>query len=45
MSNVALTTASSILPKHHLTDEFVVQRAREEDLPEILAIYNQSTAG
>ena len=45
MSNVALTAVSSILPKHHLTDEFIVQRASEEDLSAVLEIYNQSIAG
>ena len=32
-------------PVYKLNDRFIVQRAHKEDLPEILAIYNQSIAG
>ncbi|WP_201591580.1 GNAT family N-acetyltransferase [Psychrobacter fozii] len=45
MSDVALNAVPSILPQHNLNDDFIVQRASERDLPEILAIYNQSIAG
>ena len=45
MSDVALNAVPSILPQYNLNDDFIVQRASERDLPEILAIYNQSIAG
>ena len=41
-------TSNAILPissKYYLTDQFIVQRASDEDLSEILLIYNQSIAG
>ena len=45
MSDVALNAVPSTLPQHNLNDDFIVQRASDRDLPEILAIYNQSIAG
>ena len=45
MSDVALNAVPSILPQYNLNDDFIVQRASDRDLPEILAIYNQSIAG
>lgn len=45
MSDVALDTTPSILSKHNLNDQFMVQHASKADLPDILAIYNQSIAG
>ncbi len=45
MTDVALTTIPPILSKYNLNDSFVVERASQNDLSEILAIYNQSIAG
>ena len=45
MTDVTLTAVPPIASKHNLNDQFVVQRASHNDLPEILAIYNQSIAG
>ena len=45
MTDVALTAITPIASKYNLNDSFVVQRASQNDLPEILAIYNQSIAG
>lgn len=45
MSAAALNAVPAVLSEHYLTDEFVVQRASEKDLSEILAIYNQTIAG
>ena len=45
MTDVALTAIPPISLKYNLNDQFVVQRASQNDLPEILAIYNQSIAG
>lgn len=45
MSEVALNAVPSVLSTDKLNDQFIVQRASKEDLPEILAIYNQSIAG
>ena len=45
MSDVDFDAVPSLLLKYNLTDKFTVQRASEKDLPEILAIYNQSIAG
>ena len=45
MSNVALNATLSKLSIDKPDDPFVVQRASKDDLPEILAIYNQSIAG
>ena len=45
MSEITSNAILPILSKHHLTDQFIVQRASDEDLSEILLIYNQSIAG
>ncbi len=45
MSDMASHAILPILSKHNLTDQFIVQRASDEDLSEILVIYNQSIAG
>ena len=45
MSAITSNAILPILSKHHLTDQFIVQRASDEDLSEILLIYNQSIAG
>ena len=45
MSAAALNAVPAVLSEYYLTDEFVVQRASEKDLSEILAIYNQTIAG
>ena len=45
MSDAALNAISSKLSIDKPDDPFVVQRASKDDLPEILAIYNQSIAG
>lgn len=45
MSNVAVNAKPSKLSIDKPDDPFIVQRANKEDLPEILAIYNQSIAG
>ena len=45
MSEIASNAILPILSQHHLTDQFIVQRANDEDLSEILLIYNQSIAG
>lgn len=45
MNDVALTAIAPIASKYNLNDQFVVERASQNDLPEILAIYNQSIAG
>ncbi|WP_201596178.1 GNAT family N-acetyltransferase [Psychrobacter vallis] len=45
MSTIALNATPSILPTVKLNDQFIVQRAGNNDLAEILAIYNQSIAG
>ncbi|CAN6961467.1 N-acetyltransferase [Psychrobacter okhotskensis] len=45
MTDVALTTIPPISSKYNLNDSFVVERASQNDLSEILAIYNQSIAG
>ena len=45
MSAAALNAVPTVLSEHYLTDDFVVQLASEEDLSEILAIYNQTIAG
>lgn len=45
MSEIASNAILTILSKHHLTDQFIVQSASDEDLSEILLIYNQSIAG
>lgn len=45
MTDVALTTIPPISSKYKLNDPFVVERASQNDLSEILAIYNQSIAG
>lgn len=44
MTDIALSAISSVSSKHNLNDQFIVQRASKADLPEILAIYNQSIA-
>ena len=45
MSDVALNAIPTDLLTQQLTDQFVVQHARKEDLAEVLAIYNQSIPG
>lgn len=45
MSDVATNASSLRLSVDMLNDQFMVQRADKDDLPEILAIYNQSIAG
>ena len=45
MSEIISNAILPILSKHHLTDQFIVQRASDEDLSEILLIYNQSITG
>lgn len=45
MSDIALNAMPSKLSIDKPGDPFVVQRASKDDLPEILAIYNQSIAG
>ena len=45
MPDIASNTKLPVLSKHHLTDQFIVQRASDEDFSEILLIYNQSIAG
>ena len=45
MSEIASNAILPILSKHHLTGQFIVQRASDEDLSEILLIYNQSISG
>ena len=45
MSEITSNAILPILSKHYLTDQFIVQRASDEDLSEILLIYNQSIAG
>ena len=45
MSNIALNVKPSKLSINNPDDPFIVQRASKDDLPEILAIYNQSIAG
>ncbi|MGP9688287.1 GNAT family N-acetyltransferase [Psychrobacter sp. AOP22-C1-C5] len=45
MADVALSATPSKLSIDNPNDPFVVQRASKDDLPEILAIYNQSIAG
>ena len=45
MSEITSNAILPILSKHHLTDQFIVQRAGDEDLSEILLIYNQSITG
>ena len=45
MSNIALNVKPSKLSINKPDDPFIVQRASKDDLPEILAIYNQSIAG
>ncbi len=45
MSEITSNAMLPIFSKHHLTDQFIVQRASDEDLSEILLIYNQSIAG
>ena len=45
MSEITSNAILSILSQHHLNDQFIVQRASDEDLSEILLIYNQSIAG
>ena len=45
MPDIASNAKLPVLSKHHLNDQFIVQRASEEDLSGILVIYNQSIAG
>ena len=45
MTDIALNDIPSTSPKYNLNEQFTVQRASKADLPEILAIYNQSIAG
>lgn len=45
MTDVALTAIPPVSSKNNLNDQFVVERASQNDLSEILAIYNQSIAG
>ena len=45
MSEITSNAILSILSQHHLNDQFIIQRASDEDLSEILLIYNQSIAG
>lgn len=45
MSDVATNALSPKWSIDSLNDQFTVQRASQNDLPEILAIYNQSIAG
>ncbi|WP_299187116.1 GNAT family N-acetyltransferase [uncultured Psychrobacter sp.] len=45
MTNIALNAIPPNLSIHNLNDQFIVHLANKEDLPEILAIYNQSIAG
>ena len=45
MSNAALSATPFKLSVDKPDDPFVVQRASKDDLPEILAIYNQTIAG
>ena len=45
MSEITSNAILPILSKHYLTDQFIVQRASDEDFSEILLIYNQSIAG
>lgn len=45
MPDPTLNTLPSAVASRNLTEQFVVQRASSQDLPEILAIYNQTIAG
>ncbi|AMN50369.1 GNAT family N-acetyltransferase [Psychrobacter sp. P2G3] len=45
MTDIALNDIPSTSPTYNLNEQFTVQRASKADLPEILAIYNQSIAG
>lgn len=45
MTNIALNAIPPNLSIHNLDDQFMVHLANKEELPEILAIYNQSIAG
>jgi len=45
MTNIALNAIPPNLSIHNLDDQFMVHLANKEDLPEILAIYNQSIGG
>ncbi|WP_440453818.1 N-acetyltransferase family protein [Psychrobacter sp. ASPA161_9] len=45
MTDIALNDIPSTSPTYNLNEQFTVQRASKADLPEILAIYNQSIGG
>ena len=45
MTDIALSAIPSVSSTHNLNDQFIAQRASKVDLPEVLAIYNQSIAG
>ncbi len=43
--SMTATSLPALAPSYHLNDVWSVQHARAEDLPEVVAIYNQSIAG
>ena len=45
MSDAALDTMPTITTSYQLNDRFIVQRANEADISEVLSIYNQSIPG
>lgn len=45
MTDIALSAIPSVSSTYNLNDQFIAQRASKADLPEVLAIYNQSIAG